>query len=462
MDHSSVRALLREKQESLLIKLLKTARNVEYGRQYNFSEIFGYEEFSQQVPPVHFSELSSYVERIKDGEANLLWPGTTSRFAVSSGTTGQGKHIPIFKDRLKADQRFLNKLAWHIFKNRDFNPFRCRTLSLAGSVEQQDQLILGEITGHLAHKAPLYTNILNVVSPKMLAEMPWKHKFALSAKILKESPVSILAGSPVWVAALLAQTEEKNLPEVLVLGGMNPKPYLGDIESRYSEDKPVIYQTYGASEGYLTWGPWRADRHMVYSGGNGVFIEGEDLENGDVSPIWVWETRKNYRLILSSIGGIWRLKMDDLLSVTIENGSFLLRHEERLGFQLNEFGEQMSATEIVATLSKEFPGLQAVTYHPKDSAHIYIRYCRGFTGDTILEKSPGLDHRLQLANRHYQIRRETGVMNCAWELVINTDLREKLGLEKQAQSKPMWVLNETLRRQLFEDIGLSTKGESRI
>jgi hypothetical protein len=275
--------------------------------------------------------------------------------------------------------------------------------------------------------------------------MPWEHKYSLAGKVLKEKKVHILAGSPIWIEKLLVETSPKHLPKILILGGMNPEPFLHGICSVYQSQPPYILQTYGASEGYFAWGPWRSDRFMHLNLDSGVFYEGIDEETKQVSPIWSWEQNKRYQLVVTTTGGLWRLKMDDVVSVIQEEPSLLLRHETRTGHVLNSYGEQMEAGKLLDALSQEGFSFTAVCYHPKKKAHIYIGVDETLDQQFSLWQDEGLDRWLQQSERHYQIRRETGVMHGAFQLRINTELSRILSLEPSAQRKSPIVLNKSLR-----------------
>ena len=55
-----------------------------------------YHSFQQRIAPHTYERLAPAVERMKRGEADVLWPGRCTHFAVSSGTTvGRTKYLPI-------------------------------------------------------------------------------------------------------------------------------------------------------------------------------------------------------------------------------------------------------------------------------------------------------------------------------------------------------------------------------
>ena len=68
-------------------KLLTSALSTTFGQDHEFSNISSYEEFKQRVPVRDYEGLKPYVDRVVEGEKNILWPGQPLYFAKTSGTT---------------------------------------------------------------------------------------------------------------------------------------------------------------------------------------------------------------------------------------------------------------------------------------------------------------------------------------------------------------------------------------
>ncbi|HKI45717.1 MAG TPA: GH3 auxin-responsive promoter family protein, partial [Balneolales bacterium] len=98
---------IRQVQERVLLSLLRKAEHTTWGHRHHFYKIRDYNSFRYQVPVSNYETLKPAIEEIKNGEADILWPGKVTDFAVSSGTTGGGKHLPLSRDRLNSDRRFM-------------------------------------------------------------------------------------------------------------------------------------------------------------------------------------------------------------------------------------------------------------------------------------------------------------------------------------------------------------------
>ena len=88
-----------EVQEEELRKLLSTAKDTEWGKKYDFQSIKTFHDFKKRVPLQDYNDIKPFVNRLREGEVNLLWPGEIKWFAKSSGTTeDKSKFIPVSKE----------------------------------------------------------------------------------------------------------------------------------------------------------------------------------------------------------------------------------------------------------------------------------------------------------------------------------------------------------------------------
>lgn len=82
--------------EDLLLQILHDNRNTEYGRKYGFGGIRSADEYRKKVPLSNYDDYASYIERmIKKGEHNLITAYNVVQYAVTSGSVGVQKIIPM-------------------------------------------------------------------------------------------------------------------------------------------------------------------------------------------------------------------------------------------------------------------------------------------------------------------------------------------------------------------------------
>jgi hypothetical protein len=92
-------------QEQFLRKLLQEHKDTVLGRKYGLSDIKTIEQFQKQIPVLPYSGYEPYIERISQGEKNILTPDPVVYLNTTSGSTGKQKLIPVTR-------RFQNSLGW--------------------------------------------------------------------------------------------------------------------------------------------------------------------------------------------------------------------------------------------------------------------------------------------------------------------------------------------------------------
>ena len=123
-------------QDKVLRELVNKAKNTEWGKEHNYSSIKGYQDFQKNVPVQTYEEVKGYVDRMRHGEKNILWPGEVVWYAKSSGTTNdKSKFIPVSKEGLQTVHYAGGRdaVALYLQQNPDSRIFSGRTLILGGS-----------------------------------------------------------------------------------------------------------------------------------------------------------------------------------------------------------------------------------------------------------------------------------------------------------------------------------------
>jgi hypothetical protein len=87
-------------QQKVFEDLIRQAKNTHFGKDHQFSQIKIPQDFAKQVPIRDYEELKPYVDRVVQGEENVLWKGKPIYFAKTSGTTSGAKYIPLTKESM--------------------------------------------------------------------------------------------------------------------------------------------------------------------------------------------------------------------------------------------------------------------------------------------------------------------------------------------------------------------------
>ncbi len=86
---------VKKAQERKLLRLVEANRDTAYGREYGFGSIRGLADFQSRVPVAEYENFEPYVQRLMRGERNVLTRESPVMFALSSGTTGAPKYVPV-------------------------------------------------------------------------------------------------------------------------------------------------------------------------------------------------------------------------------------------------------------------------------------------------------------------------------------------------------------------------------
>ncbi len=83
-----------ETQRKLLMEIIEKNKNTEYGKKIGFDKIHSLEDFQRIVPLTTYDDYADYVDRMIDGEDNLIMAAKCHRYCSSSGSVGRPKILP--------------------------------------------------------------------------------------------------------------------------------------------------------------------------------------------------------------------------------------------------------------------------------------------------------------------------------------------------------------------------------
>lgn len=96
----------------VLRRILKKASETKFGRFYKIKADMSERDFRSALPIQTYSDYQPWIERIKKGEQDVLWQGLPISFAITSGTTGESKIIPVSNDYIQ-DYHNDNRITIH-------------------------------------------------------------------------------------------------------------------------------------------------------------------------------------------------------------------------------------------------------------------------------------------------------------------------------------------------------------
>lgn len=427
---------LRDKQEVELFKLIRSAKNTTFGQKHTFSELQRYEDFSDEVPVSYYSDISDQIEQLKKGQKNILWPGNVSRFAVSAGTSGQGKHLPLTDERLQADRRFMRKITWSYLRQRP-NIFQLwgKHISLPGTMEKHPDFQIGEISAFTAQQAPWWLSYFQLVNTGELTQLGFKEKNELILDKAVNQDVRVITAVPSWLLTIfqrmLERTGADSIGEVwpnlqlLVCGGVKLDNYRSHLEKLLQKTDVNFIETYGASEGYFAFSDSfsRNDLNLVID--NGIFYEfipnplpdKDSLTIQKTVPLWKVEPDTPYAMLVSTNAGLWRYALNDIVQFT-QTDPPRIEVMGRVSEMLDDYGEALYAYEADEALQKTASEMDievgtftvgSILENEESIPHHvwFVQMYDPIHRDTLNRMAKQLDDILCEANRHYSIRRDS-------------------------------------------------------
>lgn len=348
-----------ETQENILFRNLSSARNTEYGIRFGFNEIASYNTFKSQVPLVTYEKFEPYIERARKGEEDVAWPGKIKWFAKSSGTTNaNSKYIPISNDSLYEGHYAAGKLLFSVYLNNHPNTeiFKKKNLRLGGSSELYEKYdtLFGDLSAILIDNLPFYAELRNSPNRQISLMSEWETKMkAISHAVVKED-IGSLTGVPSWMLVLLnnvlKETGKEKLDEVWPFlevffhGGISFKPYR-EIYENLTHKELNFYEIYNASEGFFAIQDKSNSEEMLLLLDNGIFYEFipmEEFDSDDPNVIQLGdvEVGKNYAMVITTNGGLWRYIIGDTVKFTSVY-PFRIIVTGRTKHFINAFGEEL-------------------------------------------------------------------------------------------------------------------------
>ncbi len=109
-------------QEKVLFSLLEKNLNSEYGQKYNFKDITSIEDYQKFVPLTDYSDYEKDIEKIANGEKNILTSENVFMFELSSGSTSASKYIPYTSTLKEEFQRTIKTWIYDFYsKSRELH-----------------------------------------------------------------------------------------------------------------------------------------------------------------------------------------------------------------------------------------------------------------------------------------------------------------------------------------------------
>jgi hypothetical protein len=343
-----------------------------------------YAQFQTRVPLQTYEQLGPLIERMKRGEADVLWPGRCPYFALSSGTTtGRAKCLPVTKEMLTHFQAAArDSLLYYTARAGHIGALRGRQLFLTGPATLAP---LPE-----AKPAEAYCGDPAAIALRELSATAHKHYFEPGEEIMRMADwpaqvqaiaercwsrnITMLAGMPSWVLlvadalrehARFQQRSVKHLQELwphlncLVHGGQPLGPFVEELRQVLG---PAVnfHEVYPAVEGFIAAQDADAAEGLRLMADAGLFFEFLPLRDYDESrladlgakamPLEGVKPGIDYVLLVTTPAGLCRYALGDIVRFVTTTPPRLV-YVGRTKLQLRAFGEHMVEKDITDALA---------------------------------------------------------------------------------------------------------------
>ena len=348
-------------QQKQLDTLLSKAKHTEWGRKFDFRSIRTYADFAGRLPLQTYDDIKPYVLRMINGEKGVLWPSGVRWYAKSSGTTNdKSKLIPITREiRCAQYKGGFDCVALYLRNTPDSRLFSHKSMILGGSHSFSPlnlQSHYGDLSALLIQNLNPAVNLMRVPKKRIILMDEWESKIQAIVESTRKEDINSLSGVPSWMLVLIKALLQKtgcsyltdgwpNL-EVYFHGGISFEPYRDQYKTLIPSDKMHYMETYNASEGFFGIQDNPADMSLLLMPDYGIFYEFIPLNelfgsaHPTVLPLEAVETDRNYALVITTCGGLWRYIIGDTIRFTsLSPHKFVI--SGRTKHYINAFGEEL-------------------------------------------------------------------------------------------------------------------------
>lgn len=426
-------------QMKVLHRLIGRATDTLWGSEHDYASVEDYESFVRHVEVNTYEELKSYIQKAREGQTDILWPGKTRWFAKSSGTTNdKSKFIPVTYEGLKklhyAGAR--DCVSSYLAFNPKSNMFKGKSLALGGSHAPNlntPNSLVGDLSAIMIENVPRAVNLTRIPNKDIALLSDFEEKRDKIARIAMQQNVTNISGVPSWMLSVLNRileiSGEKTLDniwpnlEMFFHGGVAFTPYREQYKKIITLENMHYMETYNASEGFFGVQTDMSDPALTLMVDYPVFYEfcpmdnldegGYPIDESRIVPLWGTEVGKNYAVIISTNCGLWRYLIGDTIRFTQKNPyKFIITG--RTKHFINAFGEELivdnaekgiqQACIATGALVKDYT---AAPIFMDDNAQCRHQWVIEFAKEpsSLSEFATILDRSLQAINSDYEAKR---------------------------------------------------------
>jgi hypothetical protein len=357
-----------------LARITAQGTKTKYGTTHGLTATDSYDTYKRQLPVQPYPAIRPYVMRMVNGEADVLWPGVTRRFAQSSGTSdGKSKYIPITDDSLHTNhyRGAADVVAHYLHLHPESRMFAGKGFILGGSFANEltlpPNVRVGDLSANLIENINPLVNLVRVPSKDIALMSDWREKLPALVEASRHADITNISGVPSWFLTVIkevikaegAQTIHDVWPnlEVFFHGGISMQPYRSEYALLTDPERMHYFETYNASEGFFAVQDRDEAGAMLLLLDAGVFYEFVPLDEADDThpehavAAWQVEEGNTYALVITAMNGLWRYPIGDTVRI-VSADPLRIVIAGRTKHYINAFGEEVMVYNTDAAIAR--------------------------------------------------------------------------------------------------------------
>lgn len=400
-------------QREKLLDIIKRNKDTEYGKKFNFDSIDSTLKYQQTAPLTVYEDYREYIEKIKEGEEFVLTKEKVLLLEPTSGSTSASKYIPYTESLKKEFQKALKPWIYNLYNSYKGIKWGKSYWSITPVTKENEYteggIAIGfeedsEYFGVLEKK--LFEQIFAVDETVKRVECMDEFYYKTSLQLLLTKNLTLISvWNPTFLLLIIEYIEEnidklysdiskkdsyrayeikdfvsrkeyhKIWSELRVISCWcdgNSEKYARSVENLF---KQVEIQPKGllATEGVISF-PFKGEngaRLAVYS----HFYEFQSVEDGKIYLTHEIKKGKQYSVIITTSGGLYRYKLNDIIEVSDILGVFpLIKFKGKENKVSDMFGEKLSEEFIKQVTEEESKYADFLMLAPETDRYVlYIK-----------------------------------------------------------------------------------------
>lgn len=204
-------------QDAVLRKILESNRDTVFGREHGFEKLVTAAAYRTAVPVRDYEGLRPYVQRQLKGEMGVLTAEPANMFAMTSGTTGLPKYIPVTREADKRAARLMRLWLYGCLQSHptSFDHGSAAIASPAVESHAESGVPCGNVSGRIQARLPSVIRNSYVVPYEAMCVPDYQDRYFVLARYLYAHPPSIVGTPNAATLLRIAQVATERAEELI-------------------------------------------------------------------------------------------------------------------------------------------------------------------------------------------------------------------------------------------------------